>query len=158
MLEMMTEAARQLEDAGLILRSGAAKGADTAFEKGVYLWPNKQIFLPWIGFNGRHLYHPGTYRLHGEIEEKAREIAAKHHPNWAACNGTAQLFHTRNVAQVLGPNLDEPALFVLCWTPGGKGGGGTGQAIRIAKTYDVPIFDMGAMTLIDIAERIQQLL
>lgn len=33
--------------------------------------------------------------------------------------------------------------FVLCWTKNGKGGGGTGQAIRIAKAYKIPVFDAG---------------
>lgn len=157
-LTAMTGAARSLEEAGLILRSGAAKGADTAFEQGVWHWPNKQIFLPWIGFNNRHLYHPGTYRLTGEIEAQAMSIAEKTHPNWDACTGTARLLHARNVAQILGPELNDPVLFVLCWTKDGKGQGGTGQAIRIAKSHDIPVFDMGTpyLSLDDIAQLINE--
>ncbi|NMA16004.1 MAG: hypothetical protein GX935_02005, partial [Erysipelotrichia bacterium] len=33
--------------------------------------------------------------------------------------------------------------FIICWTKNGSGSGGTGQAIRIAKAYDIPIFDAG---------------
>jgi len=157
-LPLMTASARQLEEAGLILRSGAAQGADTAFETGVWHWPNKQIFLPWIGFNNRHLYHPGTYRLTGEVEQQAMQIAEKFHPNWAVCTDPSKMLHARNVAQVLGPNLNDPVLFVLCWTKGGKGGGGTGQAIRIAKGYHIPVFDMGTGDLDAIAQGISTLI
>lgn len=157
-LPLMTASARQLEEAGLILRSGAAAGADQAFETGVWHWPNKQIFLPWHGFRNRHLYHPGTYVLDGEVESQAMQIAQEFHPNWAACTGTARKMHARNVAQVLGPQLNDPVLFVLCWTKDGKGGGGTGQAIRIAKGYHIPVFDMGAGDLDAIAQGISTLI
>jgi hypothetical protein len=30
----------------------------------------------------------------------------------------------------------------LCWTKGAAGGGGTGQAIRIARSRDIPVFDL----------------
>lgn len=153
-LPMMTAAARQLEEAGLMLRSGGAEGADTAFENGCWHWPNKQIFLPWNGFNKRYLTQPGTYRLEEPYLGAARKIAQDHHPNWDALTYGAESCMVRNVAQVLGPKLDDPALFVLCWTPGGKGGGGTGQAIRIADTYHIPVYDMGKMSLDSIAEAI----
>ena len=48
----------------------------------------------------------------------------------------------RNGCQVLGLNLDDPVDAVVCWTKDGKGGGGTGQAIRIAKSRNIPIFDI----------------
>jgi len=31
----------------------------------------------------------------------------------------------------------------LCWTKNGKSSGGTGQAIRIANDYKIPVFDAG---------------
>lgn len=45
-------------------------------------------------------------------------------------------------------HLDDPAAFVLCWTPDGSldgtgsDTGGTGQALRIAAAYDVPVFNL----------------
>jgi hypothetical protein len=53
----------------------------------------------------------------------------------------------RNSFQVLGEDLETPATCVICWTPGGKGDGGTGQALRIARHYDVPIIDIGGMPI-----------
>jgi hypothetical protein len=31
---------------------------------------------------------------------------------------------------------------VICYTPGGRSGGGTGQAIRVAELYGIPVFDL----------------
>lgn len=50
--------------------------------------------------------------------------------------------HARNCYQVLGADLRTPTQFVICWTPRGSGEGGTGQALRIAKAYNIPIFDL----------------
>lgn len=49
----------------------------------------------------------------------------------------------RNSYQILGLDLNTPSNFVICWTKNGKGSGGTGQAIRIARAYNIPIFDAG---------------
>jgi hypothetical protein len=157
-LLLMRAAARALENAGLMLRSGGANGADTAFEHGVYHWPNKQIFLPWSGFNKRTIRQPGCYVLTGDFIEQAHAIAAEHHPAWNRLARNIQALHARNVAQVLGPELNDPVQFVMCWTPQGKGGGGTGQAIRIAKSYHVPVFDMAAMSTPEIENAIGDIL
>lgn len=133
-----TEIAKVLHKYGFILRSGYAEGADIAFEKGAYI--RKEIYLPWHGFNGAPDYHP-YYVVNSR---KAMEIAAQHHPAWNRCSPAARKLHARNSHQILGLNLNNPSLFVLCWTPEGSGRGGTGQALRIAKNYNIPIFDFGS--------------
>jgi hypothetical protein len=45
--------------------------------------------------------------------------------------------------QILGEDLKTPCNLVVCYTAGGKGGGGTGQALRAAKDHNVPILDLG---------------
>ena len=42
--------AKYLEKNGYTLRSGGAKGADQAFERGVSEDDMKEIYLPWRGF------------------------------------------------------------------------------------------------------------
>lgn len=122
---------------GYTLRSGAAHGADKAFEVGCdKVQGEKEIYLPWKGFNGSNSY------LYG-YNHAAQEIAAKFHPAWHSLKPTVRQLHARNVLQVLGRNLDSPSQFVICWTKNGTGSGGTGQALRIAKGYDIPIFDAG---------------
>ncbi len=60
----------------------------------------------------------------------------------------AKKFHARNVQQVLGKNLDTPTKFVVCWTPDGaeqrtsNKTGGTGQAIRVAISNNIPVFNL----------------
>jgi hypothetical protein len=44
---------------------------------------------------------------------------------------------------VLGHDLRSPSRFVVCWTADGRATGGTGQAIRIAEAYAVPVFNFG---------------
>jgi hypothetical protein len=52
----------------------------------------------------------------------------------------------RNCYQMLGLDLKTPVEFVICWTPQGKGAGGTGQALRIARDLKIPIYDLGLLT------------
>src|SRR3546814_3382313 len=49
---------------------------------------------------------------------------------------------TRNMGQVLGPELDKPARFVMPWTVDGGATGGTGQAIRIANSLNIPVLNL----------------
>jgi len=45
---------------------------------------------------------------------------------------------------LLGKDLTVPVGAVICWTPGGSGEGGTGQAIRVAQAHEIPVLDMGS--------------
>ncbi len=138
-LSLMTRAAFALTKRGYVLRSGHAIGADSAFERGA--GRNAQIFLPAAGWRGSASeFHPGT--LGAELWGRARAIAAAHHPAFAGLSVFVQSLHTRNVFQVLGATLDSPAEFVLCWTADGEPSGGTGQALRIAASHAVPVFNL----------------
>lgn len=136
-LRLMSRIARACAAEGAVLRSGAADGADAAFERGaVEAGGSTEIYLPWRRFNGHAsaLFH---------VSREALELAARFHPAWARCSPAAQKLHARNGYQVLGRHLDAPADVVICWTPGGSGSGGTGQAIRIARAHGVPVHDLG---------------
>lgn len=106
----------------MTLRSGGAVGADSAFEEGA---SEKEIFKA------------------DDATDDAIELSSKYHPNWEACSKYAKKLHGRNAMIILGENLDSPVEFVICWTKNGKGGGGTGQALRIAKDYGIKIYDLG---------------
>ncbi len=135
----MTEVAKVLDAHGWTLRSGGAQGADSAFEAGA-TW-NREIYLPWDGYNGKH----GGATMPVHPDWAALALAARYHPAWRHLSPSAQKMMARNGYQVLGPNLDDPVAFVMCWTLGGHGGGGTGQALRIAKDKGIPILDFGGM-------------
>lgn len=139
-----------------ILRSGAAPGMDEAFERGAP-HDRAEIFLPWSGFQSR-FRSPFT-----GPSRSAYEIAATVHPAWSKLGGGARSLHARNVHQVLGPNLDSPSQFVVCWTPDGceteaertKETGGTATAIVLAARHGIPVYNMAR---IGSFERLQEYL
>lgn len=132
-LALILNIAFYFHDKGYILRSGGASGADSAFEAGA--GDKKEIFLPWRGFNK-------SKNLFIEIPKKAFVIAGEHHPAWDKLKDPVKKLHARNVMQILGRDLQTPSKLVICWTKDGKMIGGTAQALRIAETYKVPIFNL----------------
>lgn len=123
---------------GLTLRSGGAKGADSAFEIGCNIVKgNKEIYLPWRGFEN------STSDLI-VTQEKAFLIAEMYHPYWSRLSPGVRKLQARNSHQVLGKDLETPSDLVICYTPNGSGKGGTGQALRIAKDKNIPISDRGS--------------
>ena len=134
----MTLVAAFLAGLGYQLRSGAAPRADKSWEAGA---ARAQIFLPWRGFEEHPsgLYSPPAV---------AFEIAARHHPEWATLTSGERKLMARNSQQVLGPGCDDPSDFVMCWTRDrattatSRGTGGTGQAIRVACSYGIPVFNL----------------
>jgi hypothetical protein len=139
-LHLMFHIGQDLGAHGWNLRSGYAGGADMAFFKGAESVDGKmEMFLPWAGFE----HAPNDSRfISDEASQLHMELAEQFHPNWNACKPGAKKLHARNGSQVLGRNLDDPSDLVICWTVGGKGGGGTGQAIRLANQFGVPVFDL----------------
>lgn len=148
-LEFMDHIGDQLMRGGHILRSGGAPGADQAFEFGAAGAPGKmkdlqnriEIYLPWAKFeeDNRSWVKPKLT----EPADWAYKIAAEYHPRWPYLKQGAKKLHARNVHQVLGPFEGAPKSdAVVCWTKGAKGGGGTGQAIRIGRAFDVEIIDL----------------
>ena len=128
-----------------VLRSGAAPGADTAFETGcnVHTGP-KEIYLPWKNF----MKHDSSlFNISQEVFEVAGDIYG---PSWKYLKRTTKLLMARDVQQVLGQYLDVPSDFVICWTPDGcltkaertRKTGGTGQAIATAYENDIPVFNL----------------
>jgi hypothetical protein len=141
-LALMKELARKMEQQGWILRSGGADGADLAFESGVGDIFNKQVFLPYPGFNG------STSKL-SKILPACYDIAADVHPAWERCSGFARKAHARNVFQVMGYNLREPSAMVVCWTKDGAidaatahKAGGTRTAIVLAAKQGIPVCNL----------------
>lgn len=130
----------QLGQSGWTLRSGHADGADLAFEKGAIACAGKkEIFLPWRGFNKAPDYEHYITR---KVTQELIDFAKQYHPAWDRCSEKAKLMHARNSCQILGHDGDKPVDMVICWTKNGKRGGGTGQALRIAEDYNIPIFDL----------------
>ncbi len=143
-MKMGSSLGRRFARLGFILRSGAARGMDTAFESGCNLaHGRKEIYLPFSGFNqripsGNPLQRVLAVGENPLAEEEARNI----HPNWAACSRFARQAHTRSVCQVLGEDLKSPSTFVVAWTPTGQDTGGSRTALVLARERDIPVYNL----------------
>lgn len=141
--KLMTEIAEILERRKFILRSGGSKGADLAFENGVNLY--KEIF-----------YTEG-YRVNGgEMQTYpkndwgfATNIFKKYHPSKGKIRSPKSInLLTRNTFQIFGIGDTMNSSFVICYTPDGAetyttfDTGGTGQCIRIANDYNIPVYNL----------------
>lgn len=124
-LGIMRMIGNALAHKGYTLRSGHARGADTAFETAA-------------------AYAGGLTEIYRseDVRPEWLEHAAHFHPNWPACTYEARMLHARNSAIVLGPELNDRADFIVCWTPAGAITGGTGQALRIAAKYKIDVYNL----------------
>ena len=139
-LTLMSHTGKYLEEKGYTLRSGGAKGADSFFKKNV---ERAEIFTS-----------------KSDIPEKFFELAEKYHPAWEKCNSYAKRLHARNGMILLGNNPLEfrKVDFILCWTEGGKVTGGTGQALRMASDFEIPIINFALYSKEEVVCRIKRFL
>ena len=138
-LQRMTSIARMMSKAGFHLRSGGATGADAAFANGTTPG-NRTQYLPWPGYN--NVSGRSARPLSSDELRRCEEIAASLHPAWSKCTQGARKMHARNIAIVAGPDLETHVDALLCWTPNASITGGTGQAIRAARHFSVPVFNL----------------
>jgi hypothetical protein len=138
-LEMMELIGAHLARAGWTLRSGSAEGADKAFERGAD-----------AAQGAKEIYRPE------HVTPAAWSLAQAHHPAWHKLGVTARRLIARNGFQVFGSGLADPVARVICWTPDGVESGattartgGTGQAIRLAAAYGIPVSNLGNPTTRD---------
>lgn len=153
--KLMEDIAFKLASKGYILRSGAAQGADAAFEEGAKAYAEQvderltlaQIYIPWDSFTVYDEFYKDWYKLLDRMQKKkqAEQIASEIHPAWDKCSRGAKLLHTRNVFQVLGTSLNSPSQFLICWAKLDKYGsikGGTATAWNLAQKYGIPCFNL----------------
>lgn len=159
--EVMRQLGQKLGHKGAVLRSGNAAGADRVFESGaVDVLGKCQIFLVNSWYSCGKNFPNDNYKYLPEHWEAAESIGAEHHPNWINLNPYPRRLHTRNCFQVLGWNLQSPADFVICWTPDGartadetsQKTGGTGQAIRVASSYGVRVYNLAVKEDFELAQ------
>jgi hypothetical protein len=162
-MDKMVKIAYHLGQKDYWCRTGAARCADQAFGVGK---PDKTIlYLPWRKYE--ETWVDTVTKVGAKIgcfepTVDALSIAKDYHPGWSVCSVGAQRLHGRNSHIVLGKQLDSLVQFIVYWalTDGyGNPLGGTGQAIRIAKSYSIPTYNLNdnmetkaLAALIDIGE------
>ena len=131
-LDLMTHVAKYMSNLDWVLRSGAAEGADTAFENGA--GGLKEIFT-----------------ANSHIPQEAMDTVERYHPAPDYLTPYVKKLMARNAMQIFGSNMNTPVSFVICWTPDGANGtskpttrvsGGTGQAIRIAAANNIDVLNL----------------
>lgn len=154
-LKLMEDIAFKLASKDYILRSGAAPGADAAFENGAKAYADNidervtlgQIYIPWDSFTSYDDYYKDWYKVLDRMSTKiqAYQLAEQTHPAWKKCSKGAKALHARNTYQILGPLLNNPSSFLICWAKLDKHGnikGGTATAWNLAQKYNVPCFNL----------------
>lgn len=150
--KLMTEIASILEVNNFILRSGAATGADTAFESGISDFKNMNLFLPKPVFNDHNWYDKGCIYINDTHPnyQAAYDSIIIHPAGFKLSLGPRNMM-IRNYFQVIGINNEPISSFVICWTPDGADGitkltsretGGTGQCIRLAAVHNIPVYNL----------------
>jgi hypothetical protein len=130
-----------LHSKGFVLRSGNADGADMAFQG---KRNSDEIYLPWNGFNNSKY---SACPIKDECYSILKTVMGNSH--FAKLSSGAKKLHGRNVYQVLGKELDNPSLFLICWTKRGETIGGTATAIKLAKLHGIPIINVGSLTMMN---------
>ena len=120
-LELMSRLSRKLTGEGWTLRSGGARGADLAFERGAQ--NRSEIFL------AKH--------CRPEWQAESQTVMTPSH--WQNCSPYARQLHGRNSAIILGTDLKTPVKFVCCWTPDAREVGGTAVGIRVALKHGIEV-------------------
>lgn len=133
-LAVLKFAGAALAAAGHRGTSGGAPGADSAFEEGF------------------RSVNPALLRSYSAADATpaALDLAARYHPAWGRCSDYAKRLHARNGLIALGDALCQPVDAILCWTPGGRVTGGTGQALRIAEDWRIPVFNLDKCSIDDL--------
>lgn len=148
-LQEMTKLAATLEEDGWILRSGGATGADSAFERGT---SKSEIWYPDNSYSNNNPNH----RVLDYDDVDAFNSIEKYHPAPHRLIPYAKLLMARNYRQIVGVDGINSS-FVVCWTSDGGASGGTGQAIRIANDFGIPVFNYYNMTTEEILTEIRKL-
>lgn len=131
---------------GFTVRTGDAVGMDKVFREAG--GDRCRYYAPY----GRYNPDPGAVIITPESEHysEAKKLTSNTHPTYNLLSDFERELHLRNAFQILGDDLQDHAQFVLCWTPDGaetkttRKTGGTGQAIRVANRYNIPVFNLNA--------------
>ncbi len=129
-----------LHENNYICRTGRAEGSDAAFMEHC----RSIIYLPWWSYN-RHIGGKEILLTMNDPIREAFDIAKKFHPSWGTLKDPVRKLHARNTHIILGRNLDIPVKFVVCAAKEDHLSfvqGGTGQGVRVAQSYKIPVLNL----------------
>lgn len=171
-IELCHKVCYRLAELGVTFTSGlCSKGMDAIAQKAysevlgrgmafqsqfeVYVYSQKYIHRSRLP--NKHL----AIALNSTDKREMAQIASRLHPNWDACDTYAREMHTRNVAQILGGQLDKPVNAVITWCEVDnylQPIGGTATAIKLALEKGIPVFNLNTSDKKAVLNEIRKLL
>lgn len=153
----MTKLGRAIAERGAGIRSGNAIRADQAWESGA--WGAGGAVESYTVKYKRGVDCIPLQDLPCNIVQQAREIAQQHYARWPRVDQYIRDLMARNVFQVLGRDLAHPSQALLCWAQDpviDRGRivdvtGGTGLAVRLASTHQIPVLNLHIKSHLDTA-------
>lgn len=139
-LEEMAAIAKALSDKGFVVRTNGSDVPGNIFEESS---EKVEMYLPWKNFNKKKSRYL-------KPTEDAYEMAKRYSVVFDTLTDTIKALIACNSNVILGDNLRDPVLFLLCWSPDGvehaknctARTGIVGQAIKIASSHQIPVFNL----------------
>lgn len=129
-LVTMIDLGHRLAMDGWTLRSGRARGADQAFERGARKVRPEDVSVDLFTADDVQTLDPDHWAI---------KTVYDYHPAPHRLSEYTMKLHARNAMILLGARGDRPVDFIVCWTPAAAVTGGTGQALRLAKAYNIEV-------------------
>jgi len=160
--DLLSTIASRMAELGYILRSGGAKGSDSAFQEGACRIDQRltEIWLPWENFNIKlqEKYPDCTYNVFMSLYEyniarkefitlgiipwfdnMGEKEAHLHKEGWIA---PAKKLHARNYYQVTGKDCLSKVCIYAAEEVNGEVKGGTRSAVFLSRYYGIPTFNI----------------
>ncbi len=149
---LITEAAAVLARLGWVAYSGNGDGSDIGFQRGS--GGRCVLMLPWHRFNAEHYEMSASLQAIDAGNTAAGNLAVtQFHPAPDRLSQGAQRMICRDYHQVVGFAPWPPVRFVLFCADESNGSvkGGTGQAVRVARSRGIPCLNLRDRTSEDVA-------
>lgn len=132
----------ELDKSGFIMRVSAL---DETIDNHVRdMTENKELYLPWRGFN--NIEQGNTY-----TSPETKAIAKLFQPGYDGLSNAIQMIVAKNVRLALGNDNKSPANFILVWSEDGaetlatktSATGNVGHLIAVASAAHIPVYNLG---------------
>lgn len=140
-IKQMVAFAKELDEQSFVCRISVAQGPDKEVCEAV---KNKEVILPWKGFN--EVQDGDSF-----TSPSAKAITRLTQPGYDDMKPGLQLILGKNVRLLLGKECKSPVAFVIGWSKDGAerlsqktpDTGGMGHILSIAQSACIPVFNLG---------------
>jgi hypothetical protein len=141
--EYIINLSKKLMNLRYVVYSGNAEGSDIAFQTGSS--GKCVLLLPWKNFNIGNFNGPCLDKIDCGKTKDGIESIERFHPRPKSLSFGGRCMMSRNWHQIVGYGNYPEVKFVVCCANRDEHGniiGGTGQACRIAKSKNIPVFNI----------------